>query len=126
MWYLNVVQCVLRLGVSPGSNVSPICVPDEEDNEDLDASWSCVTAGWGVSKAAGSLHLKLEGPDLTKASYNKPVLSGPEPVDPERLHHVGLTLVNKTSCREKWGALVTDSHICSHPAGSISCMVTGS
>ncbi|XP_037317448.2 ovochymase-1 isoform X1 [Pungitius pungitius] len=90
---------LLRLAVPArfSSNVSPICVPDEEDNEDLDVSWSCVTAGWGVSKAA-------------------------EPVEPERLHHVGLTLVNQTSCREQWGGLVTGAHICSHPAGSISCM----
>lgn len=46
-------------------------------------------------------------------------------IDPDRLHHVGLTLVNQTACREKWGGgLISDSHICSHPAGSTACMVT--
>uniref|UniRef100_A0A3Q3FFL3 Ovochymase 1 n=1 Tax=Labrus bergylta TaxID=56723 RepID=A0A3Q3FFL3_9LABR len=27
-----------------------------------------------------------------------------------------------TSCREKWPGLIGDSHICTHPAGSASCM----
>lgn len=45
-------------------------------------------------------------------------------IDPVRLHYVGLTLVNETTCRKKWGGLIQDSHICSHPAGSASCMVT--
>lgn len=46
-------------------------------------------------------------------------------LDPDRLHHVGLTLVNQTTCRDKWGGgLISESHICSHPAGSPSCMVT--
>ncbi|KAM8908020.1 ovochymase-1 isoform 3-T3 [Spinachia spinachia] len=60
---------LLRLAVPArfSSNVSPVCVPDEEDDEDLNASWSCVTAGWGVSIAAGSLLMKLEGPGLTEA-----------------------------------------------------------
>uniref|UniRef100_A0A8C2WUK9 Ovochymase 1 n=1 Tax=Cyclopterus lumpus TaxID=8103 RepID=A0A8C2WUK9_CYCLU len=74
-----------------------LSVPARFKDEDLDSSWSCVTAGWGVSRATVD-------------------------IDPDRLHHVGLTLVNQTTCREKWGGLVTDSHICSHPAGSISCM----
>ncbi|XP_054480990.1 ovochymase-1 [Anoplopoma fimbria] len=89
---------LLRLSVPArfSSDVSQVCVPDEDEDEDLDDSWSCVTTGWGASKGD---------------------------VDPERLHHVGLTLVNRTTCREKWGGgLVTDSHICSHPAGSTSCM----
>ncbi|XP_068590082.1 ovochymase-1 isoform X2 [Cebidichthys violaceus] len=91
---------LLRLSVPArlGADVFPVCVPDEEDDEDLDDSWSCVTTGWGALKAT-------------------------EDVNPERLHHVGLTLVNQTTCREKWGGgLITDSHICSHPAGSTSCM----
>ncbi|XP_059181948.1 ovochymase-1 [Centropristis striata] len=89
---------LLRLSVPArfSPNVSPVCVPDED--EDLDDSWSCFTAGWGASKAAGD-------------------------VDPDRLHHVGLTLVNQTACGQKWGrGLISDSHICSHPAGSASCM----
>ncbi|XP_074481238.1 ovochymase-1 isoform X2 [Sebastes fasciatus] len=78
------------------SQVSPVCVPDED--EDLDGSWSCVTTGWGASKATVD-------------------------VDPDRLNHVRLTVVNHTSCRELWGGgLITDSHICTHPAGSASCM----
>ncbi|KAF0028685.1 hypothetical protein F2P81_017790 [Scophthalmus maximus] len=89
---------LLRLSVSArfNSNVSPICVPDED--EELNHSWSCVTAGWGSTRATGG-------------------------VDPDRLHHVGLTLVNQTSCGERWGrGLVTDSHLCADPAGSASCM----
>lgn len=39
--------------VSPGSQVSPVCVPDED--EELNDGWSCVTTGWGATKAAGSL-----------------------------------------------------------------------
>uniref|UniRef100_UPI0037E90D7C ovochymase-1 n=1 Tax=Semicossyphus pulcher TaxID=241346 RepID=UPI0037E90D7C len=77
------------------SNVCPVCVPDED--EELDSSWSCVTTGWGSTSAAAD-------------------------VDPNRLHQAGLTLVNQTSCREKWGGLISDSHVCSHPAGSASCM----
>ncbi|XP_033470375.1 ovochymase-1 isoform X1 [Epinephelus lanceolatus] len=89
---------LLRLSVPArfSSDVSPVCVPDED--EELDDSWSCVTTGWGTPRATAD-------------------------VDPERLHHVMLTLVNQTSCREKWGGgLITDSHICTHPAGSASCM----
>lgn len=41
-----------------------------------------------------------------------------------RLHHVGLSLMNRTTCEDKWGGgLITDSHICAHPAGSASCLV---
>ncbi|XP_041819476.1 ovochymase-1 isoform X2 [Chelmon rostratus] len=89
---------LLRLSVPArfSSNVAPVCVPDEE--EELDDSWSCVTTGWGATKATVDL-------------------------DPDRLHHVGLTLVNQTTCRDKWGGgLISESHICSHPAGSPSCM----
>ncbi|XP_073337015.1 ovochymase-1 [Pagrus major] len=89
---------LLRLSVPArfSSNVSPVCVPDED--EDLDDSWSCITTGWGA----------------TKTTVN---------IDPDRLHHLGLTLVNQTTCRERWGeGLLSDSHICSHPAGSTSCM----
>uniref|UniRef100_A0A4W6C3Y4 Ovochymase 1 n=1 Tax=Lates calcarifer TaxID=8187 RepID=A0A4W6C3Y4_LATCA len=88
---------LVRLSVPARFNpqVSPVCVPDED--EELDNSWHCVTIGWGAVKTTGD-------------------------VDPDRLHHVGLTLVNQTTCRQKWGGLVTDSHICSHPAGSTSCM----
>uniref|UniRef100_H3CCR9 Ovochymase 1 n=1 Tax=Tetraodon nigroviridis TaxID=99883 RepID=H3CCR9_TETNG len=78
------------------SNVSPACVPDED--EEPNDSWSCVTTGWGAVKAKGT-------------------------IDPNRLHQVGLTLVNQTSCRQRWGGgLIQDSHVCSHPAGSASCM----
>lgn len=40
--------------MSPGSNISPVCVPDED--EELDEHWSCVTTGWGLPKATGSVH----------------------------------------------------------------------
>ncbi|XP_027139891.1 ovochymase-1 isoform X2 [Larimichthys crocea] len=88
---------LLRLSVPTrfSSNVSPVCVPDED--HDLDDSWSCVTTGWGATKATD--------------------------IDPDRLHHAGLTLLNQTTCMEKWGGgLISDTHICSHPAGSASCM----
>lgn len=52
------------------------------------------------------------------------LVSGVADVDPDRLHQAQLTLVNQTTCREKWGGgFIADSHICSHPAGSASCMV---
>ncbi|XP_072233408.1 ovochymase-1 isoform X2 [Leuresthes tenuis] len=78
-----------------GPSVSPICVPEED--EELDNSWSCFTAGWGKTVAMKN-------------------------INPDRLHQAALTLVNQTGCVQKWGGLVTDSHICSHPAGSTSCM----
>ncbi|XP_026182640.1 ovochymase-1 isoform X2 [Mastacembelus armatus] len=34
----------------------------------------------------------------------------------------GLTVVDQNLCREKWGKLINDSHICSHPAGSAACL----
>ncbi|CAN9508356.1 unnamed protein product [Ophioblennius macclurei] len=88
---------LLRLSVAAriGPNVSPICVPEED--EDPDDSWSCVTAGWGAVKGAGD-------------------------VNPDRLHHTRLTLVNETGCKKEWGDFVGDSHICTHPAGSTSCL----
>ncbi|XP_063761928.1 ovochymase-1 isoform X1 [Eleginops maclovinus] len=90
---------LLRLSMSArlSSDVSPVCIPDED--EELDSSWSCVTTGWGATKVSVAA------------------------VDPDRLHQVGLTLVNHTTCRQQWGGdIVTDSHICAHPAGSASCM----
>ncbi|XP_028254127.1 ovochymase-1 [Parambassis ranga] len=88
---------LLRLSVAAhfGSKVSPVCVPQED--EDLNDSWSCVTAGWGATKATVRLN-------------------------PDRLHHAGLTLVNRSACRQKWGGFISDAHICSHPSGSTSCM----
>ncbi|XP_029351535.1 chymotrypsinogen B-like [Echeneis naucrates] len=77
------------------SRVSPVCVPDED--EDADDTWHCFTAGWGATKATAD-------------------------VDPDRLHHVRLTLVNQTACSDKWGGLISESHICSNPASSSSCM----
>ena len=63
-------------------------------------------------------------PTTTSLKQNTDDVTHAATVDPDRLHSVGLTLVNQTSCREKWGGLIDDSHICSHPAGSASCMVT--
>ncbi|XP_051811212.1 ovochymase-1 isoform X2 [Acanthochromis polyacanthus] len=74
-----------------GSNISPVCVPEED--EDLDDSWSCITAGWGATKATVG-------------------------IDPKRLHHAGLTLVNETSCRKQWGdssVTRTSAHILQRP-----------
>ncbi|XP_056879363.1 ovochymase-1 isoform X1 [Takifugu flavidus] len=86
----------LSMPVRFTSNISPVCVPDED--EELNDSWSCVTTGWGSAQ--------------TKKT-----------IDPNRLHHVGLSLVNETSCGQRWGGgLIQDSHVCSHPAGSSSCM----
>ncbi|XP_068443099.1 ovochymase-1 [Clinocottus analis] len=114
----NADLSLLRLSVPArfGSDVSAICVPDEEEDEDLDSSWSCVTTGWGASRAAG--RVLVAGEQQVGSSWLESM-----DIDPDRLHQVGLTLVNQTTCREKWGGgLVTDSHICADPAGSTSCM----
>ncbi|XP_054623460.1 ovochymase-1 isoform X1 [Dunckerocampus dactyliophorus] len=87
---------LLRLVVPTrlGASVSPLCVPDED--EELDDDWSCISAGWGSAIATG--------------------------VNPDRLHHTRLVLVNQTECRDKWGrGLVSDAHVCTHPAGSAAC-----
>ncbi|XP_063761931.1 ovochymase-1 isoform X4 [Eleginops maclovinus] len=44
---------LLRLSMSArlSSDVSPVCIPDED--EELDSSWSCVTTGWGATKVSG-------------------------------------------------------------------------
>lgn len=40
------------------------------------------------------------------------------------LHQARLGLVNRTTCRESWGEdLITDTQLCTDPAGSVSCMV---
>uniref|UniRef100_A0A8C6P6Q4 Ovochymase 1 n=1 Tax=Nothobranchius furzeri TaxID=105023 RepID=A0A8C6P6Q4_NOTFU len=43
-------------------------------------------------------------------------------LDPNKQHNAELTLVNETACALKWGDFISDAHICSHPAGSASCM----
>ncbi|XP_017292667.2 ovochymase-1 isoform X2 [Kryptolebias marmoratus] len=88
---------LLRLSVSAklGPKVSSICVPEED--EELDDSWTCITAGWGKTRAT-------------------------ENINPSKLHQAELTLVNETACGQKWGDFVNDAHICSHPAGSASCL----
>ncbi|XP_069580258.1 ovochymase-1 [Brachyistius frenatus] len=98
---------LLRLSVPVrfSSHVSPVCVPEED--EELDDSWSCVTAGWGATEAL---------------VFNQDPDSWPGSTDPDRLHHAQLSFVNRTSCRETWGEFIGDAHICSHPAGSTSCM----
>ncbi|XP_076025569.1 ovochymase-1 [Genypterus blacodes] len=84
----------------PDSNVVPVCIPDEDEDEELNDSWSCVTTGWGATKATANVNL-------------------------DRLHHTRLSLVNQTACRQQWGrGLIGETHICSHPAASVSCMVT--
>ncbi|XP_041832992.1 ovochymase-1 isoform X2 [Melanotaenia boesemani] len=95
---------LVRLSVPAkfGQTVSPICVPEED--EELDNSWTCVTAGWGKTK-----------------THEEKTATG-EKLDPDRLHHATLTLVNDSDCRENWDDLVSDDHVCSHPAGSTSCM----
>lgn len=44
-------------------------------------------------------------------------------MDPSKLHQAKLTLINETTCVDKWGDFVNDAHICLHPAGSASCTV---
>ncbi|KAK7896728.1 hypothetical protein WMY93_022053 [Mugilogobius chulae] len=81
-----------------GKNVVPICVPDQDEDGDLDSSWSCAVTGWGATMARGS-------------------------VNPNRLHHASVRLLNQTTCREKWGEdMIKDSHICADPAASTSCL----
>ncbi|XP_055087586.1 ovochymase-1 isoform X3 [Periophthalmus magnuspinnatus] len=81
-----------------GKSVAPICVPDQDEDGDLDHSWICTVTGWGTTKATGG-------------------------VNPNRLHHAVVTLFNQTTCREKWGEdMIKDSHLCAHPAASTSCL----
>ncbi|XP_014063451.2 transmembrane protease serine 9-like [Salmo salar] len=76
--------------------VSPVCLPHEDVK--LDDSWSCVTTGWGSSNSA---------PKVSRTT----------------LHQARLGLVNRTACRETWGEdLITDTQLCTDPAGSVSCM----
>ncbi|XP_020346222.1 transmembrane protease serine 9-like [Oncorhynchus kisutch] len=76
--------------------VSPVCLPHEDLK--LDDSWSCVTTGWGTSNSA---------PKVSRAT----------------LHQARLGLVNRTACRASWGEdLITDTQLCTDPAGSVSCM----
>uniref|UniRef100_A0A8C5HNC2 Zgc:55888 n=1 Tax=Gouania willdenowi TaxID=441366 RepID=A0A8C5HNC2_GOUWI len=78
-----------------GPRVSPVCIPEED--EDLDQSWSCVCAGWGSVKSA-------------------------EDMKPDLLHQAGLNLVNQSSCTTHWGGFISDTHLCCNPAGATSCM----
>lgn len=81
-----------------GRNVCTICVPDEEEDDELDDSWTCIITGWGAAEATGA-------------------------VDPNRLHQAVITLVNQTTCNETWDYRhISDAHICANPAGSTSCM----
>ncbi|KAF6738432.1 Transmembrane protease serine 9 [Oryzias melastigma] len=88
---------LLRLSAAArfGPQVSPVCIPEED--EELDDSWTCIAAGWGNVKTS-------------------------EGLSPDRLHHAKLTLVNESTCIQKWGDLITEDHICSEPVGSASCM----
>ncbi|KAM9772076.1 ovochymase-1 isoform 2-T2 [Syngnathus typhle] len=80
-----------RLGVS----VMPICVPEED--EELDDSWTCVSAGWGATSATAAL-------------------------DPQRLHHARVALVERAQCRAQWGRdLVDDAHVCAHAVAGAAC-----
>ncbi|XP_055009783.1 ovochymase-1 isoform X2 [Boleophthalmus pectinirostris] len=91
---------LIQLGIPArlGRNVAPICVPDQDEDGDLDPSWLCAVTGWGATKATGG-------------------------VNPNRLHHAAVTLLNQTTCREKWGEdMIKDSHVCAHPAASSSCL----
>ncbi|CAB1345816.1 unnamed protein product [Coregonus sp. 'balchen'] len=73
-----------------------VCLPHEDVK--LDDSWSCVTTGWGSSNSA---------PKVSRST----------------LHQARLGLVNRTTCRESWGEdLITDTQLCTDPAGSVSCM----
>ncbi|XP_049617469.1 ovochymase-1 isoform X1 [Syngnathus scovelli] len=81
-----------RLGVS----VMPVCVPEED--EELDDSWTCVSAGWGATSATAAL-------------------------DPQRLHHARVALVEHGQCRAEWGRdLVDDAHVCAHAVAGAACM----
>ncbi|XP_019898261.3 ovochymase-1 isoform X2 [Esox lucius] len=78
------------------TTITPVCLPDKDVT--LDDSWSCVTTGWGFSKASP----KLSGATLRQAR---------------------LGLVNRTACKESWGEdLITDNLLCADSSGSVSCM----
>ncbi|KAM8884847.1 ovochymase-1 [Synchiropus picturatus] len=79
-----------------GPSVSPVCVPEED--EELDSTWECITTGWGAVKGSAS-------------------------VDPERIHHARVNLVNRTSCMEAWGRdVISDTHLCVSPGAAAGCM----
>ncbi|KAJ3612389.1 hypothetical protein NHX12_020665 [Muraenolepis orangiensis] len=89
---------LIRLGESarPGDSIAPICLPD--DDIEVDDSWTCVTTGWGATKAMAQ-------------------------VSPHWLHQTRVSLVNVTSCRSSWGEdLIQDNHLCAQPAAAVSCM----
>lgn len=91
---------LLRLSVPArlGRKVLPVCVPDQNEAGDLDPSWSCVITGWGATTATVG-------------------------VNPNRMHHATVTVVNQSSCGEKWGTdMIRNSHICTHPVASTSCL----
>uniref|UniRef100_A0A3P8UTA4 Ovochymase 1 n=1 Tax=Cynoglossus semilaevis TaxID=244447 RepID=A0A3P8UTA4_CYNSE len=78
----------LSVPVRLGTN-KDVCLPEED--EELNDSWHCFTAGWDTTKTKGVLKVVFR--------------------------------VMLTTCEDKWGGgLITDSHICAHPAGSASCL----
>ncbi|XP_072310072.1 chymotrypsinogen A-like [Eucyclogobius newberryi] len=86
----------LRRPARLGRYVAPICVPDQDEDGDLDSSWSCAVTGWGGTMGG---------------------------VNPNRLHHALVTLLNQTACKDKWGKdMIKDTHICTDPAASTSCL----
>ncbi|XP_077399431.1 ovochymase-1 isoform X2 [Vanacampus margaritifer] len=89
---------MLRLAVPArlGAGVTPICVPEED--EELDNSWRCFSAGWGATYATA-------------------------PLNSERLRHARVTLVEHAECKAGWGrGLVDDAHVCADSVASAACL----
>nr|XP_061809619.1 transmembrane protease serine 9-like [Nerophis lumbriciformis] len=85
----------LALPARLGPGVTPLCLPEED--EVLDDSWTCLSAGWGTTSATAGLKS-------------------------EDLHQARVLLVGRGECRAKWGrSPVDDAHVCAHPVAGAAC-----
>ncbi|KAK1168851.1 chymotrypsinogen A-like [Acipenser oxyrinchus oxyrinchus] len=77
-----------------GDTVIPICLPD--GGVEVDASWSCVSTGWGAT-------------DLVNQVF------------PTKLNQASLPIIGSKSCTDYWGDTIKSTHVCAGAAGSTSC-----
>ncbi|MBN3273183.1 TMPS9 protease, partial [Polyodon spathula] len=77
-----------------GDTVIPICLPDGDLV--MDASWSCVSTGWGATDPINQ-------------------------VFPAKLNQASLPLLDSKSCTDYWGDAIKSTNVCAGAAGSTSC-----
>ncbi|XP_030627660.1 ovochymase-1 [Chanos chanos] len=88
----------LRIPARLGPSVFPVCIPDEDEDEDLEDGWSCVLTGWGLTKAISELN-------------------------PDVLHQVHLKPISESACQREWGkSIIQKTKLCTGSAGSVACM----